>query len=136
MARLGALALATLGLGCSSPAADLDTAPLVEVDSVTSQSGAVQIDMLAHGATPVRGLHTMQLIFTNVSDGAPVEALELEIVPWMPAMGHGTSLLPQVEELGSGVYEIDDLDLYMAGQWQLRTGFGSSDNAEPALQIE
>jgi hypothetical protein len=129
--------LLALAAGCTSVGTASDDAPLVQVDSVVSTSGDIAVAMLAHGTAPARGMHDMQLVLTHVSDGSPVDGLSLEVVPWMPAMGHGTSLTPTVTALGDGVYEIDDLDLYMAGQWELRASFGTpADKAAPALQIE
>jgi hypothetical protein len=123
-------------VGCaSSPPANIDAAPLVQVDEVTSSPGTYEVALLAHGTSPVRGLHVMELVITQ--DGAGVDGLTLDIVPWMPAMGHGTSLTPEVTDLGSGVYEVEDLDLFMAGTWQLRTSFGSpAVAAAPGLEIQ
>jgi hypothetical protein len=138
MRCFGALAVAVaVGVGCGTTSGNIDSAPLVQVDEVTSSSGDVDVAMLAHGMSPDRGVHVMELIFTQVADGTPVDGLTLDIVPWMPAMGHGTSLTPEVTALGSGVYEVEDLDLFMAGTWQLRTTFGTpADAAAPALQIQ
>ena len=57
-------------------------------------------------------------------------------------MGHGTSLVPKIVALEAGTYEIDNLDLFMPGLWQLRATFASSDgsvatdSAAPALQVQ
>jgi hypothetical protein len=139
MDRLALLSvLATGGVAaCTSGPSDLDAAPLVQVDEVTSTSGTYSVALLAHGASPTRGLHVMELVVSRPVDGAMVDGLTLEIVPWMPAMGHGTSLTPMVTAMGSGVYEVADLDLYMAGIWQLRTTLGTPpDAATPVLQIQ
>ncbi len=131
------LTLVALATGCAaSPASPGGEPPLVAVDDVVSQGGGYDMTMLAHGTTPTRGNQSMQLIVTTTA-GAAVDGLTIDVVPWMPAMGHGTSLVPQVTALGSGVYEVDDLDLFMAGLWQLRTTFGQpADDAAPEVEVE
>jgi YtkA-like len=127
------LVLACLA-ACGTTDAD-DSGPLVQVATATSTSGAYDVSLLAHASTLTRGNYTLQYVVTSTADGSPVDNLELTIVPWMPAMGHGTSITPTVTGLGSGTYELDDIDLFMAGLWQLRTTSGS-DSVEPSLQVE
>ena len=56
----------------------------------------------------------------------------------MPAMGHGTTVVPSVSPAGEGVYDLSNVYLYMAGQWQLRTSMsgGASDSAAPDLMVQ
>jgi hypothetical protein len=122
---------------CGTTSSDDDSGPLVQVASVTSQSGAFEVAMLAHSATPTRGSHSLELVVTSVQDAAPVDGLSLTLVPWMPAMGHGTAIVPTITPLGDGTYELDDVDLYMAGLWELRTTFATpTDYAAPSVQVE
>jgi hypothetical protein len=39
----------------------------------------------------------------------------------MPVMLHGASIQPSVTETKPGVYLVTDVDMFMAGEWQLRT---------------
>jgi hypothetical protein len=50
-----------------------------------------------------------------------VTGLSLDVVPWMPAMGHGSSTVPSVRDEGDGIYVVDHVVLFMPGQWDLRT---------------
>jgi hypothetical protein len=55
----------------------------------------------------------------------------------MPAMGHGTSVQPIISETAPGSYLIDQLLLFMPGDWQLRTELDGavSDHVTPTLEI-
>lgn len=75
---------------------------------------------------PVRGEIRAELRITDVS-GAPRDGLTIEVVPWMPAHGHGSNVTPIVEPSGAGVYRIEHLELPMPGTWQLRLGLKASD---------
>ena len=134
------VALAVLDvIACTDDSADLNNGPLVQVAESTSASGAYQVDVLAHTSQLTRGDYDLEYVFTNVADGSPVDGLTITIVPWMPAMGHGTSIVPTIAALGSGTYALTDIDLFMAGLWQLRTtatGATAADQVEPTMQIQ
>jgi hypothetical protein len=69
--------------------------------------------------------------------GEPADDLILQVVPWMPAHGHGTSARAVVRSQGDGFYLIRPVYLYMSGRWELRTeieGF-VNDSATPILDI-
>jgi hypothetical protein len=55
----------------------------------------------------------------------------------MPAMGHGTSVIPIIEEDSPGTYVVRDVDFFMPGTWELRTSiFGpATAYAAPSFQI-
>ena len=113
---LGITLFVALG-ACGTTSSNDDSGPLVQVAEVSSQSGTYEVAMLAHSPSPARGSHTLELVVTSMQDSTPVDGLALTLVPWMPAMGHGTSIVPSVTPLGDGTYELDDVDLYMAGLW-------------------
>jgi hypothetical protein len=120
-------------LACTD--APTDEGPLVPVTQATSTDGAYSFSLLAP-ATVTRGNYMLQYVITSTATGAAVDDLDLDIVPWMPAMGHGTSQVPTITGLGSGTYELDDVDLYMPGLWQLRTTSSGTQLVEPSLQVE
>ena len=136
-ARAAFAVIASSAVACGTTGA-ADDGPLVQVAQATSAGGTYDVALLAHSPTLTRGNYTLQYVVTRAADGSPVDDLDLAIVPWMPAMGHGTSITPSVTGLGSGAYELDDIDLYMAGVWQLRTtpDGDSSDLVEPSLQVQ
>ncbi len=87
---------------------------------------------------PTVGSVAVRYVITDSASKKPVDGLSLTIVPWMPAMGHGTSVVPLVSPAGTGVYNLSNVYLFMAGQWQLRTtiGGGTSDSAAPELMVQ
>ena len=52
-------------------------------------------------------------------DSAPLEGATVELSPWMPAHGHGSTDVEAVEE-APGVYVAQDVWLNMPGIWDLR----------------
>ncbi len=86
---------------------------------------------------PSRGLQEVELAVTDASTGAPETGLVLDVLPWMPAMGHGASIVTSVREDSPGIYVVTDVDLFMAGTWELRTNVSGAvtDYAAPSFEI-
>jgi hypothetical protein len=129
---VGAVALAACGGGGGPPL----SFPATALQTLASGSGSLQIEVRTSPQPPVRGVDAAQYTVTDAQH-APVLHLGLQVTPWMPDMGHGSSIVPTVEEQGNGVYVLTDVDLAMPGAWQLRTTFtGSvSDSVAPQFQI-
>ena len=86
--------------------------------TVTTDDGLYQIAWSAVDPLPRSG-GKIDLYVTDKS-GQTSDGLTVEVVPWMPAMGHGASVYPTVSALGAGHYVAQPLELSMAGTWQLR----------------
>lgn len=117
---VSALALAAAPLACSAadPAADSAGAPLT---TVTGPKSHLQLAIhTSPEQPPSRGTITVRYVITEPS-GAPVDGLTLTVAPDMPAMGHGTPVAPKVAAAGRGEYVATDVNLFMAGRWELRT---------------
>jgi hypothetical protein len=129
----------TVIAGCSSGATPesvgFGAAPLM---TVSSQSGQLAVDVRTSPQPPAQGTNEVLLTITDKADGAPRDGLDVAVKPWMPAMGHGTSIAPTVVPQMNGTYLISNVDLYMAGLWQLRLTISGStqDNATPAFEIQ
>ena len=141
MTRLTLLLLASASLiavpACSGGDAGTVTFSGAPLASMPSESGDLTIEIRTWPAQPPpRGLDAVEYRITG-KDGAPVDGLQIAVLPWMPAMGHGASVTPTVTALGDGRYQIDDVDFFMPGEWTLRTSIagGATDNVAPAFQI-
>ncbi|HTQ07585.1 MAG TPA: FixH family protein [Polyangiaceae bacterium] len=87
-----------------------------------SDSGSLRVTLQSSPeATPVRGENQIVLNVVQNESGDAVEGLTLSMVPFMPAMGHGSPVVPVFSDEGDGQYRFDDVDLTMAGLWELRT---------------
>ena len=135
-----ALALAGCGAAPTPPPPELTFTGSPDA-TVTSDSGALAIALWWSPVQPTVGYDASQLAITDAS-GAPVAGATVTIVPFMPAHGHGASVLPTVTESSPGVYVATPLDFYMSGTWQLRTriqGAGDAaqidDTAEPTVDV-
>ena len=109
-------------------------APLLTTKSATA---SLNLEVRTSPQPPVQGIQEAQLVITDSASGAPIDGLSITVVPWMPAMGHGTSLVPTVSAQGKGVYEIDQLSLFMGGEWELRLAITGpyQDTANPTFNV-
>jgi hypothetical protein len=131
---LAALASASLA-ACSSaePSTGAAGAPLT---TVTSPQSKLQIAIhTSPEQPPARGTITVRYVITG-SNGAPVDGLTLTVAPDMPAMGHGTPVVPKVAAAGGGEYVATDVNLFMAGRWELRTTIRGAVSDEVVVPVD
>lgn len=94
--------------------------PSSPIATVKSESKGLELAAFtAPEQPPTRGTITVKLAIVDPS-GAPVEGLAIEMAPEMPSMGHGTPTVPRISAKGGGVYVAEDVNLFMAGRWDLR----------------
>src|SRR4051812_2949801 len=92
--------------GCSAPSvagAD-EHATFGAVPYLSFRSENDQLEILLHTAPeqpPARGVNAV-LYSVRDAAGAPVDGLDVKVVPWMTAMGHGSSVIPSVYPQGEG----------------------------------
>jgi hypothetical protein len=133
-----AIGLAMAVLACSSGGPTETTGfvapPLM---TVSSQSGQLAIAVRTSPQPPEQGTNDIELTITGASDGVARDGLVLAVKPWMPAMGHGTSVAPTITPETNGKYLVSGVDLFMAGLWQLRLTISGpmEDHAAPAFEI-
>ena len=124
------------GSGATTNAAsDFPAEPYV---TVTSDQAKLRVEVrTAPSQPPVRGTSSIALRVTRPDGGAPVDGLTIEAVPWMEAMGHGTSITPSVSARGNGGYLVEPVSLFMPGAWTLRLHFSGTvdDRAAPVLTV-
>lgn len=106
-------------VACSSaPPPSFGTTPIA---TATSAACGVSFDVYSAPDPLVRGVASIELV------ASPPEAgLAITMVPFMPAMGHGSATTPTVVDQGRGVYVANDVVLAMPGTWQLRTSLGGA----------
>lgn len=142
---LVAVALAPL-VGCSSAKANASSAtfPAAAYATFTTNSGVFNVSLwTAPEQPPSRGVNRVKLEVTDAATESPMSGLDIAVVPWMPAMGHGTSVVPTVTDEGGGVYIADNVNFFMPANWQLRMTFSShadgamgvTDSATPSFDI-
>jgi hypothetical protein len=73
--------------------------------------------MAADPAPPAQGKNTWTLRLLD-GGGQPVSGAKVEVVPFMPDHGHGSSVVPKVTDKGDGTYSIELVYLIMPGVWQ------------------
>jgi hypothetical protein len=145
--RVAGIALALLGAAAcgnssTSPGASACSAstsfPASSLASIAGTSGALHVELRSAPSQPlISGLDCVELVVTDTSTGAPVDGLTVTMTPWMPAMGHGADVTPQVTPLGEGRYVFTDVALFMAGEWELRTQFtgAMTDSVDPTFNV-
>ena len=128
------LALGALGLlaACTTNVASSDSFP----STVMSDHGRIEIELsTSPQQPPLAGNDSVRLALSDPKTGKPIEGEQISLVPFMPTMGHGTDVVPQLQELGRGLYLFTNVNLFMPGEWQLRFQFAGpvSDSASPDI---
>ncbi len=142
---IAALALLLVAApGCASSdtesagsSSDAVTFPAAALATVQSDDGALTLEVrTAPDQPPQRGQISVEYRILDAG-GKPVDGLAVDAVTWMPAMGHGAATLPEVHAEGEGRYQLDKVDFYMPGEWQLRTKITGTvaGQATPSFQI-
>jgi len=120
----GVLCLATVA-GCGGAPAPAAAGPISfgaePLMVLPSTAGTKQITIWTSPQPPVKGVNAVQLLVADAPTGAPLDGLAVQAVPWMPSHAHGTSARTQVLPQQGGLYQVDNVYLYMDGTWQLRT---------------
>jgi hypothetical protein len=124
------------GVACSSgtrPKADFPPTPL---STTMTQSGKLRIEMRTSPQPPTQGGIDAEYIITDAASGAPRDGLTLQIRPWMPAFNHG-AIMATVTPEGGGKYLLTEIDLFMAGLWELKTTISGpvSDDVAPQFEV-
>jgi hypothetical protein len=83
-----------------------------------------RVELRTAPTPPPRGAFDAELRVLD-REGRGVEGLDVKLVPWMPAMSHGSNL-PRTSALAGGRYVVDDVLVYMAGRWTLRVSLTES----------
>jgi hypothetical protein len=144
-----ALAVAIVGVGtaaCGSSGASSNAStcsastsfPASSLASIAGTSGALHVELRSAPNQPLlSGLDCIELVVTDAQTGAPVDGLTVAMTPWMPAMGHGADVTPQVTALGDGRYVFTDVSLFMPGEWELRTQItgAMTDSVDPTFNV-
>ncbi|HVY25308.1 MAG TPA: FixH family protein [Polyangiaceae bacterium] len=105
----------------SACAADPRTSSYQANMSQKSQNEAFSLKLQkSDPAPPAKGDNTWQIQLVD-AHGAPVNDATIDVVPFMPDHGHGTSIHPLVTPDGSGKgqYAISRINLWMPGLWQV-----------------
>jgi hypothetical protein len=120
--------------GAPSDSGSAAGSPLDE--TLPSDGGHWQINIRSDPPVPRKGTLDVTYLVTDAA-GAPVDGLVLQVLPWMPAHGHGTSASVAVTPLGNGAYLASPVYLYMAGHWELQTEIAGdvSDSVVPTIDI-
>lgn len=82
-------------------------------------------------AEPTKGINHMRIELTD-ERGEPVVGAVLTVEPWMPAHGHGTTVVG-AQELADGIYEVDDLYFNMGGHWEVRLHMSAGEQQDRAM---
>lgn len=113
--------------------------------SASSSSSMVFSDTPSQVLTGANGLEVrlFELVDQPVTRGVNVVRLEpatleveqLELTPWMPAMGHGSSVKPLVEADESG-FVVSRLALTMPGTWEVRCRWSGARDDETTFTFD
>jgi hypothetical protein len=130
------LTLAAILAACSSGTTTTSTGdfPKDALATATSDGGSLHIEVRSSPQPPPRGTCTMQVILTGPS--GPADGVDVAVVPWMDAMGHGASVKPSVTAAGGGKYIVSNVSMFMPGTWSLRLTFSGAVNDKATVPVD
>ena len=110
MKRMGLLLLAAVALsGAACSGGDEERGPAVFLEQpllVAQTDAGLTVSVWASPQPPAVGLAAFRFAFTDAS-GAAVDGLDVDVLPWMPAHGHGGSKRPTATATGPGVFLVE-----------------------------
>lgn len=95
-----------------------------------TDKGLFSIEMVLKDRDLKVGVNSFDIIVHDKNNKDVADA-EINIVPWMPDMGHGVREKPVIKERGGGTYSVENVALIMEGRWELRLKIkknGTEDN--------
>jgi hypothetical protein len=109
--------------------------------AATSSDGAMKATLMSATPSPPANSNNSWMVALTDGSGNPLEGAAVGVVPAMPYMGHGTPIRPVITPQSGGVFQIDDINLYMAGIWEVTLSVtpasgGSAENASFFFCIE
>jgi hypothetical protein len=123
-------------MGCASSTPDDSAFSNVALAGMATDSGKYFVEFrTAPTQPPTRGAATVDLVVRDRATNAPVDGLAIEVIPWMVAHDHGTSVIPTVTPRSDGHYLVSNVGFFMPGAWQLRTTISGSDHVAPSIDI-
>ncbi len=92
----------------------------------TSENNKLQVEITPPKDGFKVGTNNLNLTIID-TNGKSLTGANITITPWMPGMGHGVMLKPEVTEAGKGNYAATNVGFSMPGQWQLIVNVDSKD---------
>lgn len=92
--------------------------PTVSSVSKATDNSLFTVEIIKQGDFSV-GINTFDLKVNGKNDYA-LEGAEIRVVPWMAEHIHGVADTPVITEKGKGLYQVENVNLLMKGNWELR----------------
>lgn len=133
---LAAMVIAAIGGACGGSEGELPPAVFPGEALVAQQTASgLTVSVWSSPRTPAVGLAVFQFAFTDAA-GAPIDGLDVGVLPWMPAHGHGGSTHPTATATAPGVFLIQPVSFFMSGAWELRTTIGGERNDSVTVDVD
>jgi hypothetical protein len=108
------------GSGIATSLCDTDPRAMTYAVGLSRTATGAPFKVTFVDATPAPPSDGMNAWTVRVTDGSgnPVTGATITLKPWMPDMGHGSSVTPQITPMGEdGMYQVTLIDLFMPGIW-------------------
>lgn len=130
------LFLALLATSCGSAAHPEQEEPFgtTPLTHATALSGLYSADVYSAPQPPVRGKNRFRFEL-SLADGGTFTGQTLAVKPFMPAMGHGSAVTPDVTRVSDSVFEASPVYLPMAGTWELRVSVDGVEQLVPTVDV-
>ena len=138
MKRKGLFLLVAVVLSATACSGEEERGPVVFVEQpllVAQTDAGLTVSVWASPQPPAVGLAAFRFGFTDAA-GSPIDGLDVDVLPWMPAHGHGGSKRPTSTVTAPGVFLVDPVSFFMSGGWELRTTIGGARNDAVTVHVD
>jgi hypothetical protein len=97
-------------------------------------SGAIVRLLESDPGPPAKGVNTWKLGLYD-AECTPIDGASIQVTPYMPDHGHGTSVKAEVTPSGSGGYEVTPVYLFMPGLWQTTLSLSLPRTSTPSAVV-
>jgi len=91
-----------------------------EKKGINTEQGLYSVDVQSAADPVMVGKNRMTVKINDVKSMKPIERkLDMDVIPWMTAMEHGSSDIAVVTYLGKGQYRVEGINFTMPGDWDV-----------------
>ncbi len=105
----------------------------------TGDAGLISVVLESSSPAPPARANNDWMIQVLDANGAPISDATVNVTPYMPQHGHGTSVKAVITPMGNGEYELNPVNFVMAGVWEITIDVkltdGTTDKAKYTLCI-
>ncbi|UCG77798.1 MAG: FixH family protein [Nitrospirota bacterium] len=100
--------------------------------SMNTDNGNFAVKLSVHDKEMKVGKNRLDIMIED-KEGHAVKDANIEVVPWMPGMGHGVDEKAVIKGEGNGMYIAENVVINMGGEWEIRISVNKGELTDIAV---